>query len=103
VVVVELATGDDLHVFGKVVDDGGAPIAGARVLVVRAEPSIAPEPAPRIGRARTILSRPTTSPEGEFELRMPSWRQAFVRVEAEGFALATLRRCDGHDSRDRPL
>jgi hypothetical protein len=88
----ELRTGDDLRVFGRVVDAAGdVPIHGADVRVSRAGFADSDD------RRVEILSRVTTGADGRFEVRLPSWKQPFLNVEADGFGVAVARHCEGHD------
>jgi hypothetical protein len=89
--LVELGRGDDLQLFGRVIDAvESKPIRGAVVRVC-----VAGFGGERRDRNSEKLSQTTTDANGSFELRLPSWRHPFVRVEADGFGVAVLRRPEG--------
>ena len=98
---IDLLLGDDLVLFGKVVDAANAPIGGAAVRVCVGG-AFLPGNDHR-DRNSEILSRATADADGLFEVHLPSWRRPFVRVEAAGHAFAVVRRCAGHETPDRAV
>jgi hypothetical protein len=93
---VELICGNDLGFFGRVLNaTESKPMPGVPVRACVYDYDA-------YDRVQT-LSRATTDANGVFELRMPSWRHSFVRVEADGFGVSVLKRLAGHDSPDRAL
>jgi protocatechuate 3,4-dioxygenase beta subunit len=94
----ELDCGNELRVFGSVVDvSGSKPIGGALVRACLASVNGGSD------RHSWELKRTTTDASGGFEVRIRSKVHPFVRIEAGGFGAAILRRLDGHDSPERAV
>jgi hypothetical protein len=100
-IVLELAVGDDVHFYGLVRTlEDNRPIAGARVSLLRVEGFRTIE-GEGYGPKEATLRETTTGGDGRFELTAASWKHPFVRIAADGFALALVTPAIGHDTEER--
>jgi hypothetical protein len=99
-IVVQLPQGNDGHLFGKVIDAlSGGSIAGARVRLIDGREK---QPGSS-GWTRDVLLTEKTDPEGEFELRFPTWRRPSIRVEAQEYGVGLSGSATGHETREDAL
>lgn len=100
VLVLEIAAGLDLGFQGLVIArESSAPIAGARVLVLRSTGPQAREGDQGEERFEK-LAEATTDQDGRFDLATSSWKNPFVRVDAEGFGPVLFAPGTGHATRE---
>jgi hypothetical protein len=86
-VTLELDSGLDAHLFGKVVaDESSSPIEGARVLTSN-------------GSTDGVRS----GPDGRFDLELALWRRPYLEISAKGFGLALVVPGYGYGSVEDPI
>ncbi|MBK7643221.1 MAG: hypothetical protein IPJ19_09245 [Planctomycetes bacterium] len=91
---LELADGNDAHVFGRILAaDTRAGVGGAMVALV-ADGACLPASGPVT--SGPVLASVSTSSDGSFEFDYPLWRAPHLRVEATGFGVvlaAPVKEC----------
>lgn len=102
ILVIPLTVGDDLHSHGIVMTRGDrTPIAGAKVLVLRN--GTWKQRAGELGGPEIeTLSQAVTGGDGRFEVATASWKNPYLRVEAEGYGPTLASLSAGSFGQDQP-
>jgi hypothetical protein len=99
-VCLEVKTQEDVVFCGRVVRSTDAsPIPGARIQAVQAQSSFVSrddEPSHEVWTKRT-LSETVSDSDGRFTLRLASWKQPHVRIDADGSASRVIVPRTGHE------